>query len=203
MNYKNIVFDLGGVLIEWNPLEVLQRLQFPLYFSEVFDSLLWGAHDGGWLSRNEVIDKLPPRYDKETFKYCVQALSSQLRPIPEMIELLHEVRLKGYKIYLLSNMPKELHEELHAIHDFLQYFEGQFYSYKVGAIKPQPQIYDMFLKHYQIKGSESIFIDDREENVNAAKKFEIDSILHQNPVQTREELKMRKIISPDALTLCE
>jgi putative hydrolase of the HAD superfamily len=192
--YKNIIFDVGNVLIEWNTTRLLQKLEAPLHFKEVFNSLLWATHDGGLLSREEIVAKLPAQYDKEVFARCVKQLAPFLYPIPEMIELFHEVRRKGYKVYILSNMPKELHEELVQIHEWFKYPDGQIYSYQIGAIKPQPQIYEALLSTYKITGSESVFIDDLEDNIRAAKKFGIDGIICENPAQVRSELQARLII---------
>ncbi len=192
--YKNIVFDLGGVLLEWSPVDFLQRLELPAHFIEIFDSLLWASHDGGCLTREEVISKLPAQYDKEVFAYCVQKLVFQLRPIAEMIDLFHEVRRQGYKVYILSNMPQELHQELLQLHDFFRYPHGQVYSYEVGAIKPQPQIYQALLNTYQLKGEESVFIDDREDNIRVAQKFGIKGIVCQSPLQVQQELQLLNII---------
>jgi HAD superfamily hydrolase (TIGR01509 family) len=64
----------------------------------------------------------------------------------------------------------------------------------VKSIKPQPGIYKALLNEYQLKGPESIFIDDREENIAAAQKFGIDGIICQNPKQVRRELVQRKIL---------
>lgn len=193
-SYKNIIFDLGNVLLEWNPQGFLEQMQLPMHFLEVFNSLLWATHDGGLLSREEVVAKLPAQYDREVFAYCIDRIAPFLVVIPEMVEILHEVRRKGYKVYILSNMPKEMHQELLQLHDFFKYFDGQLYSYEVGAIKPQPQIYEILLKNYKLKGQESLFIDDREENVRAAKELGIEGIVCRSPSQVRSELQVYKII---------
>jgi glucose-1-phosphatase len=185
---KNIIFDLGGVLLEWKPKEFLKKLDYPAHFIEVFESLLWATHDGGWLSRQEVVEKLPKQYDRRLFTELVVQISGQLTPIPEMIELFHKVRDQGYQVYILSNMPQEMHEELVKLHDFFRYPHGQVYSYEVKAIKPQPQIYEALLSKYRLKGPQSIFIDDREENIFAAKKFGISGIVCQSPAQVKSEL---------------
>lgn len=186
--FKNVIFDLGGVLLEWNPADFLKRMNLPSHLIEVFESLLWATHDGGWLSREEVIAKLPEQYDKTVFAYCVKHLAPQLRPIDEMIELFHDVRRKGYRVYILSNMPEEMHQELVALHDFFKYSDGQVYSYAVKAIKPQPQIYRALLDTYQLRGPESIFIDDREDNIRVAESFGIQGIVCKSPSQVREEI---------------
>jgi putative hydrolase of the HAD superfamily len=195
MKYKNIIFDLGNVLLEWNPQRFLKQLELPVHFKEVFQSLLWATHDGGLLTREELVAKLPAQYDKKVFADCIGRIAPFLTPIPEMIEMLHEVR-KGYKVYILSNMPKELHHELKQLHDFFNYFDGQVYSYEVKAIKPQPQIYQALLNNYNLKGHESVFIDDLEGNVRAAKELGIEGIVCKNPAQVRAELQSLKIITP-------
>ena len=192
--YKNIIFDLGNVLLEWNPHRFLKHMDLPLHFMDVFQSLLWATHDGGLLTREELIAKLPTQYDKEVFAYCLERIAPSLTPITEMIETLHEVRRKGYKVYILSNMPQELHHELKQLHDFFQYFDGQVYSYEVKAIKPQPQIYQALMNTYKLKGDESIFIDDLEMNIQAAKELGIGGIVCKNPAQVRSELQLLKII---------
>jgi putative hydrolase of the HAD superfamily len=192
--YKNIIFDLGNVLLEWNPQRFLKELDLPLHFMDVFHSLLWATHDGGLLTRAELVEKLPSHYDKKVFADCINRIAPFLTLIPEMIETLHEVRRKGYKVYILSNMPKEMHEELRELHDFFEFFDGQVYSYEVKAIKPQPQIYQALMNNYQLKGHESVFIDDLEMNVRAAKELGIEGIVCKNPAQVRSELKLLQII---------
>src|SRR6185436_4418753 len=192
--YKNIIFDLGNVLLEWNPERFLKELELPLHFMEIFHSLLWATHDGGLLTREELIAKLPSQYDKEVFAFCVERIAPFLLPIPEMIETMHEVRRKGYKVYILSNMPHELHHELKLLHDFFKYFDGQVYSYEVKAIKPQPEIYQALINTYKLKEHESIFIDDLETNIRAAKELGIEGIVCKNPAQVRSELQLLKII---------
>jgi HAD superfamily hydrolase (TIGR01509 family) len=192
--YKNIIFDLGNVLLEWNPQRFLKELELPSHFMDVFHSLLWATHDGGLLTRAELVEKLPSHYDKEVFASCVNRIAPFLTPISEMVETLHEVRRNGYKTYILSNMPKEMHEELRELHDFFKYFDGQVYSYEVKAIKPQPQIYQALINNYSLKENESVFIDDLEMNIRAAKDLGIEGIVCKNPAQVRSELKLLKIL---------
>ncbi|MGH2612202.1 MAG: HAD family hydrolase, partial [Rhabdochlamydiaceae bacterium] len=109
---KNVIFDVGGVLLEWSPVKFLKQMELPTHFMEVFESLLWAMHDGGLVSREELIQKLPAHVDKDVFGYCVNKIAQEMRPIPEMIDLFHTLRRQGYKVYILSNMPEEMHREL-------------------------------------------------------------------------------------------
>ncbi len=186
---KNIIFDVGGVLLEWNPAKFLKQLELPSHFTEVFESLLWAMHDGGLLSREELIAKLPEHVDREVFSHCTRKIAEQLQPIPEMIDLFHELRRRGYKVYILSNMPEEMHLELAKLHDFFVHPEGQVYSYQVKAIKPQPQIYQALLQSYKLNPEESVFIDDRVDNVMAAERLKIKAIQCESPSQVRRQLE--------------
>ena len=186
---KNIIFDVGGVLLEWNPAEFLKQMNFPSQFAEVFESLLWAMHDGGLLSREELIGKLPAHVDREVFGHCAKRIAGELRVVPEMVDLFHALRRQGYKVYILSNMPEEMHVELVQLHDFFAHPDGQIFSYQVKAIKPQPQIYEALLKLYQLYPEESVFIDDRLDNVVAAERLKIKAIRCESPTQVAQQLK--------------
>jgi HAD superfamily hydrolase (TIGR01509 family) len=185
---KNVIFDVGGVLLKWSPPTFLKNLNLPQSFQEVFASLLWAAHDGGLLSREEVVEKLPEHFNKETFSYCIKNLSEQLEPIPEMIDLFHALRRQGYNVFILSNMPGEMHQELARLHDFFKHPKAEIFSYQIKAIKPQPQIYQALLQKYQLYPEETLFIDDHFDNVQAAEKLNIKTIHCHSPGQVREEL---------------
>lgn len=191
---KNIIFDVGGVLLEWNPGKLVKELELPTHFIEVFGSLLWAMHDGGLLSRNELIAKLPDHVDKDVFRHCVGKIAGQLQPIPEMIELFHALRRKGYKVYILSNMPEEMHRELEALHDFFAHPEGKLFSYQVKAIKPQPQIYEALLEKYKLFPEESVFIDDLQDNIIAAERLKIKAIHCRTPAQVFGELSQMGVL---------
>jgi putative hydrolase of the HAD superfamily len=182
---KNIIFDIGGVLLEWNPA----KFELPADFKEVFESLLWGMHDGGLVSRKELMEKLPSHIDRDIFHEFLKKISKELRPIPEMIDLFHTLKKQGYQLYILSNMPQEMHVELVELHDFFDHPVGQVFSYQVKAIKPQPQIYEALLAKFNLKPEESVFIDDRLDNVVAAERLKIKAIQCRSSQQVIEDLK--------------
>ena len=185
---KNVIFDVGGVLLEWNPHKFLKQFDLPTHFNDVFQSLLWAMHDGGLLSREELIHKLPSHIEKEVFSHCIKKIAGHLEPISEMIDLFHTLRRQGYKVYILSNMPEEMHQELAALHDFFKAAEGEVFSYQVKAIKPQPQIYEALLEQYKLYPEETVFIDDRIDNIVAADRLKIKTIHCQSPAQVKSAL---------------
>ena len=187
--YKNIVFDVGGVLIEWKPHT------FPDNFKGVFQSALWGAHDAGVLSRQEVVEKLPDHCDREQFRHFVNTLHHKLTAIPDMVDLFHTVKKMGYRSYILSNMSREMYRELYALHEFFQHADGQIISAHIGTIKPLAAIYEALLSTYSLNRDECLFIDDLEENIAAAQRVGIDGIVCKDSTQVRTEVLSRLQLS--------
>ncbi len=185
---KNVIFDVGGVLLEWNPPKFLKEMNLPSHFNDVFESLLWAMHDGGLLTREELIEKLPSHIEKEVFNDCIRRIAGKLEPIAEMIHLFYRLQSDGYKVYILSNMPKEMHLDLEFLHDFFGHADGKLFSYQVKAIKPQPQIYEALLAEYELDPEESVFIDDRIDNVFAAERLKIKAIHCRSPEQVKSAL---------------
>lgn len=193
--YRNIIFDLGGVMFEWAPEKLVRERNLPLGFSDIVTSPLWLAHDGGFVSREEVIEKSSfSEKERTKLQEFLGSLHRYLRPIPEMHALLQEVRDKGYKVYILSNMPQEMQRELSGIHDFMKKVDGAVYSYQVKCIKPMEKIYQHLLSTYQLEPKECLFIDDLEMNVLAAKAQGMGGIVFKNPFQVREELKNLNVV---------
>jgi len=80
---KNVIFDLGGVMLEWNPEKFIIEAfpeNPPKHFLDVFRSILWYAHDGGLFSRQEVIERLPESVDKTIFSSFVATCTAVYRP---------------------------------------------------------------------------------------------------------------------------
>ena len=144
--YKSIIFDIGGVLVDFDPKAYLvDRLCNAEMEEKVYDltfgSEEWQLLDAGKLSR----------YDGNQ----------------RMLELVRRLKNHGYCVYYLSNIPQDVLELL-TERGVLTQFDGGVASCEVQVNKPDPQIYKALLKKYQLKASECIFIDDRLENVQAA-----------------------------------
>jgi putative hydrolase of the HAD superfamily len=187
---KYIVFDLGGVMIEWTPesfiLEVFKEEKKEM--ADVLRSPLWWSHDAGILTREELFAKLPKNCHEENFRQLVSHLHQLMKVKPEMVELMREVKTKGYKIYILSNMPEELYLELKSLHDFFTLADGELISHTVKSLKPLPQIYEALFSMFNLDPKEGLFIDDSHENISSAKKLGLEGILFQSPAQVRTAL---------------
>ena len=196
---KNIVFDLGGVVVAHNEEGFREKLG--KFFDFVFGPDMkcvpsfWVDYDLGILTIDETAAEVA-KYrdcDAETAKmHMLQAIALQ-EEVEPTVELIKELKAKGYKLYVLSNMSKEYIEFLRKLPVF-DYFDYQVVSSEVHLGKPDPKIYNYLLEHCELNPAETIFIDDRKDNVEVAESvgivpFHFD---RRNPQQACDEL--RKVI---------
>lgn len=193
---KNIVFDLGRVLIEFDPVSYLKKLGFDdetskFLGSVVFEGEEWKECDGGkYGSNKELISVLSARYP-EYKKQIELALNEKWEEIlmlkEETANLLNELKKKGFNIYILSNLSEDAHNFIKN-YDFLNNVDGGVYSYQIKSCKPEERIYNELLSKYELNPAETIFIDDREENIRAAEELGIHGIVFENADITKKKI---------------
>jgi 2-haloacid dehalogenase len=203
MKVKNIIFDLGGVLIDWNPEYVYldafkgNRKKMEKFFDEVctFD---WNENqDAGYPLANATEDRIalfPEQADlirmyygrwEEMLRGSISGTVSILKKI---------VSNNDYRVFALTNWSAETFPIALKRFDFLHWFEGIVVSGTEKTRKPFPEIYETTLERYDLKACESIFIDDNERNVAAANKLGIQTIKFLNPHQLEKDLKTKEIL---------
>jgi putative hydrolase of the HAD superfamily len=198
--YKNIVFDLGGVLIYWNSKEILNKLfgsDQNFSFDQVIDlynSAHWGNWDRGTMTTEEVAQGVADRFDKEKVLHLMRMAPSFLTPLEAGLDIFRQVKALGYKTYVLSNLAPECHHKILTESDFLEEFDGHIFSYQVKAIKPEPEIYKALLDTYSLTAEECLFIDDLERNIVGAKNMGIEGIICKDHDFVLQELKNMKVI---------
>lgn len=174
--YKNIIFDFGGVMVDFDPKEYLvdrfcNAETEELVSQLTFESEEWKLLDAGLLSRYEANQRMLTHAKEHDCVFEVQGVLDDwmhiLRPRLRMLELVRRLKSHGYCVYYLSNIPQDVLELL-IERGVLAQFDGGVASCEVQVNKPDPQIYKALLKKYQLKASECVFIDDRLENVQAA-----------------------------------
>ena len=174
--YKNIVFDFGGVMVDFDPKEYLVDRFCNADVEEqvsalTFDSEEWKLLDAGLITRFEANQRMLTHAKEHDCVFEVQGVLDDwmhiLRPRLRMLELVRRLKNHGYCVYYLSNIPQDVLELL-IERGVLAQFDGGVASCEVQVNKPDPQIYKALLKKYQLKASECVFIDDRLENVQAA-----------------------------------
>ena len=174
--YKNIVFDFGGVMVDFDPHKYLidlfgnRGLEEEVY-DLTFGSREWRLLDAGRITRREANERMLERARAVGRGFEVEGVlddwMSMLRPRRRMQELVQKLKVHGYCVYYLSNIPEDVLDLL-MNRDMKGLFDGGVASCEVHINKPDPRIYKALLEKYHLKAQESVFIDDRLDNVQAA-----------------------------------
>ena len=174
--YKSIIFDIGGVLVDFDPKAYLvDRLCNAEMEEKVYDltfgSEEWQLLDAGKLSRYDGNQRMLEHARAEGCAFEVQGVLDDwmhiLRPRRRMQELVQKLKAHGYCVYYLSNIPEDVLDLL-MNRDMKGLFDGGVASCEVHINKPDHRIYKALLEKYHLKAQESVFIDDRLDNVQAA-----------------------------------
>ena len=174
--YKNIVFDFGGVMVDFDPHKYLidlfgnRGLEEEVY-DLTFGSREWRLLDAGRITRREANERMLQRARAVGRGFEVEGVlddwMSMLHPRRRMQTLVEQLKQRGYCVYYLSNIPEDVLDLL--MHrDFEGLFDGGVASCEVKVNKPDPRIYQTLLDKYHLRADECIFIDDRADNLVAA-----------------------------------
>ena len=193
---KNIVFDLGGVLIDFRPEKYLEHIGFNEKEIKKFRKIVFGGKE--WMKYDsseydakqleEILVQNYPKYEKEVrkiFKYI--DYSYILSCIKDTSDYLKQLKNKGYKIYILSDLSKDSYNH-NKKYDFFNYVDGGVYSFEIGSTKPNKENYKTLLEKYNLIPEETIFIDDKLENIQAANILGIRGIQFTKLVEVKEKI---------------
>lgn len=203
MKIKNIIFDLGGVLIDWNPdyvfLSEFQGNQEKM--QEFYDKVCtfdWNENqDAGYPLKKATEDriKLFPEYENLIQMYYGRWEEMLGGAIEDSVSILKKiVKNPNYKVIALTNWSAETFPIALKRYDFLHWFEGIVVSGTEKTRKPFKKIYYLTLKRYNLKPANSLFIDDNKRNIIAAKEIGINAIKFNNPSQLENDLKLMGVI---------
>ncbi|MBQ9142023.1 MAG: HAD family phosphatase [Lachnospiraceae bacterium] len=196
MSIKNIIFDIGNVLLGFDYQHFFESFG---YDGETVERLAkataqssdWNELDRGVLSYEEVLQRFianDPQLESvilRTFENLNGILSRYDYAIPWMQEL----KEKGYKVYYLSNFFRKAEVDCAETMDFIPFMDGGILSYRDKVTKPDAEIYQLLLKRYDLSAEESVFLDDTEKNIVGARKEGIHGIVFKNKAQACEELR--------------
>ena len=178
-----IVFDIGNVLITFDPLGYLRESfndedMLNLVCNAIFRSKEWLELDRGTLDEEafgEIISHRIPEHKRHVTK-VMEGWEEILNPIESSIALLPGLKEKGYKLYLLSNFHKKAFKKVYEKYEFFQYFDGRLISSDYQLLKPEKAIYQKLIELYNLNPSTTLFIDDAKENIEVAKKLGFQTI---------------------------
>jgi putative hydrolase of the HAD superfamily len=182
---KNLIFDVGGVLFDYRWKEMFMDYGLDEDNAIRVGTQMFNDHDRTWdifdlgiKSDEEIADIFCKKYpgDEDVIRWFIRHGEYMQVPRPKVWKKVHELKQKGYKIYILSNYPESLFKKHTEYADFMDDIDGLMVSYMIHKAKPAEDIYKALCDKYGLDRSESIFFDDRSENVEGAVKFGMKSV---------------------------
>lgn len=171
---KNIIFDMGGVLIDYNPEKTLYGMfdkeTADILLKEIFRNSIWSDKDRGIIFPDGIMAQKKDCIPADVFeKTCalVENFYPYMPPFEDMYNLVVSLKNNGYKIYLLSNASADFYERKSGI-PALSLFDGYLISADHKLLKPEKEIYEKLYETFSLKAEECYFIDDVQKNIDGA-----------------------------------
>ena len=197
MMFNTLVFDLGGVLIDWNP-EYLYNKIIPdekerRWFLSNIATNEWNEHQDAGRSLQEGTEWLVERYPEHEVSiraYYGRWTEMLGGPIHETVEIFRELKARGrLKLYALTNWSAETFPLALELYDFLHWFDGRLVSGEEKIRKPFPEIYRLLIERFGIDPTKAIYVDDNIRNVLPARELGFTGIQFRTPELFKEELQ--------------
>ncbi|NOQ27255.1 MAG: HAD-IA family hydrolase [Bacteroidales bacterium] len=194
MKIKNIIFDFGGVLIDWNPRYLYCKIfqdetEMEFFLSQICNHE-WNLKQDAGRSFIQAIKELGdkfPKYESEIKTYYHNWIEMIGGEIKENVSLIKHLKAK-YRLFGLTNWSAETFPKIINQYPFFKEFEGIVVSGTEKIVKPNPKIYQLLLARYGLKANESMFIDDNQENIFVANKLGFHTIFLNEGVNLKNEL---------------
>ncbi|MBQ6936181.1 MAG: HAD family phosphatase [Clostridia bacterium] len=196
---KNIVFDMGGVILEFNLKKTVEAEFRPEYHEVIYEHVfgensVWKLLDKGVFTFDQVIpgilEKLPVEIH-EKITAMVTDFYDYMPPFKETYELIKELKNNGYPIYLLSNATPRFFDRYLDVPAF-EFFDGFFISACYKVLKPDREIYEAFCKKFSLNPEECFFIDDLEANIKGAKDYGMSGFVFSAPDTNSLKMALRE-----------
>jgi HAD superfamily hydrolase (TIGR01509 family) len=197
------VFDFGGVVFNWKPLVLLQQV-LPHHavdeasardcaaaiFQGFHPTSDWALFDQGGIEPEALAHRIATRTGlaPDEVRTVIAAIPPHLVPDVGTVALMDELRGQGHQIYYLSNMPAGYADELERSHHFFNWFEDGIFSARVGQIKPNADIFETAVRQFSTAGVPTVFIDDVQHNIDAARYHGWQGIRFESAQQVRTAL---------------
>ncbi len=202
-SFNTLVFDLGGVLIDWNP-DYLYKNIFPneeerRWFLSTICTPDWNEEQDGGRSLQEGTELLVKKFPEH--EVSIRAYYDRWKemlggPIHETVEIFRELKFHTeLKLYALTNWSAETFPVALELYDFLHWFDGRLVSGEEKVRKPLPEIYQLLVQRFDIQPEKAIYVDDNLRNVLPARELGFHGIHFKSPQQFRSELVEAGVLS--------
>ena len=196
----SVVFDLGNVLIDWNPRYLYRKLiptetELEWFLENICDEKWNAKHDAGHSFSDGIAEysKKFPQYSElieAWFGRWEEMLGDSLE---EVVDILSALKSSRMSLYILSNWSAETYPIAEKRFDFLHWFDGKVISGEIGILKPDLEIFKFLMTSYNLTPQKTVFIDDKLVNVEAAKELGIHGIHFKNASILRKDLRKLKL----------
>ena len=195
---KNIVFDLGGVLVDWNPDYVYRKIfnndeaKMKWFYQNICTPDWNEEQDAGrtLAEGTELLVKKFPEHAENIRAYYGRWEEMLGGPIQGTVEVLRKLKdKKNFKLFALTNWSHETFPIALKRYEFLQWFDGRLVSGEERTRKPFKKIYELLVDRFELNPSHSVYTDDNPRNLNPAADLGFHTIHFQSPVQFENELK--------------
>ena len=204
MTRRTLVFDIGGVVVRWLPLQLMQQVLPQLAHNEcsaqavaaaIFQGLTpggdWAEFDRGRIEPDALAERIAARTGVavQGIQALIAAIPGHIQPIPASVALLERARSAGHRLTLLSNMPRPYADHLEAEHGCFSWFEAGVFSGRVGLMKPERAMFDHAREALALDLEQALFIDDHPANIDAARALGWQALLFENAMQCEAALR--------------
>jgi 2-haloacid dehalogenase len=193
---RAVVFDLGGVLLDWDPRHLYRKLfddeaEMERFLSEVCTLEWHHAHDLG-VAPEETSPPLAaahPQYTEHIWAWTQRSEEMLGGPIEASVELLRALKATGVPCYALTNMESWTYPARRERYPFLRCFDGTVVSGFEGVAKPDPRVFELLLERFGLDPSRTLFVDDSHANVEAARGVGLNAVRFESHEQLRTVLQ--------------
>lgn len=193
---RNILFDFGAVLVDWNPRHLYEpyfgdRELTDWFLSEVCPYSWNTTVDGGRSTADATAERLAlyPEWDKEIRMYYGEWMKMMGGEIPGMSDLIKELKSRGYGVYGLTNWSRETFPLVRARYHIFDLLDGYVVSGEEMTMKPYPELYQILLKRFSLKAEECLFIDDNKANTDGGEAVGIRGLVFESVGKLRADLR--------------
>ena len=201
MAVKNIVFDVGNVLVKWDPVSIIQKT-FPEisdpseFLQSIYKNNVWYDLNLGKISELEAIEHYHQKLniEKASLIRLLTITKESLTPLEETLLIVKKLHQAQFPLYIITDNINEFMSYLRQRYTFWDMFLGVVVSAEIGHLKPSPHIYRYLLDTYKLKPEETVFFDDLKDNVEGAKAVNMQSFQFVGAEQCIKDLAKLKIL---------
>jgi 2-haloacid dehalogenase len=196
-----VIFDLGGVLLDWNPRHLYRKLftdtgQMEWFLREICTAKWHDAHDRGDVTADSCAELAIrfPEWSDLIWAWSARSEEMVAGSIAPSVDLLHDLKISGMRCYALTNMEAETYPLRLRRFPFLSWFDGTVVSGNERMAKPDREIFTLLLERFALKASTTLMIDDTLENLAVAEHVGLQTLHFHSPQELKNRLESLSLL---------